>query len=215
MTCVGLLYSQRSKIRSQNRLILDLKCRLHLKVLEYERREINLCSPYPSKCLLLLKGCTACYLSRDRLIKALVINRAFSLSCPWEDLSTYPQKINIPDQWNTHKPASSCFLLSVKNKPQLIHFDFNSCWLRGAPAKSECWPWPLNQFVRLLLTHSCLCKNRSPHRRMNTQTAALWPSGPTLSPLCWYRGQEIKSQLAKLVPHVRYIDCSTPSPDDF
>lgn len=105
---------------------------------------INLCSPYPTRCLLFLKTCTSCYLSWDRLINAPVINRAFLLSCPWEDLSTYPPKINIPDQWNTHKPATSRFSPPARceNKPQLVRFDFNSCWLKEAPAKSEPWPWP-------------------------------------------------------------------------
>lgn len=66
----------------------------------YEKM-INLCSLYLTRCLLLLKTCTSCYLSWDRLINVPVINRVLSLSCPWEDLSTYPLKINIPDQWNT------------------------------------------------------------------------------------------------------------------
>lgn len=68
---------------------------------------INLLSLYPTRYLLLLWTCTSCYLSWDRLINVPVINRAFSLSRPWEDLSTYPLKINIPDQWNTHNPATS------------------------------------------------------------------------------------------------------------
>lgn len=63
---------------------------------------VSLCIAYLACCLLLLKTC-ACNLSWDRLIIVPLINRAFSLSCPWEDLSTYPLKINIPDQWNTHQ----------------------------------------------------------------------------------------------------------------
>lgn len=119
-------------------LVVDITCRLHFRMSKYDKM-INLCSPYPTRCLLFLKTCTSCYLSWDRLINAPVINRAFLLSCPWEDLSTYPPKINIPDQWNTHKPATSRFSPPARceNKPQLVRFDFNSCWLKEAPAKSE------------------------------------------------------------------------------
>lgn len=64
------------------------------------KKKVNLFSPYLTWCLLLLKTCT-CNLSWDQLIIVPLINTVFSLSCPWEDLSTYPLKINIPDQWNT------------------------------------------------------------------------------------------------------------------
>lgn len=109
-------------------LIMDNTCGL-----KYEKR-INLCSPYPTRSPLLLKTCTSCYLSWDRLINAPVINMAFSLSCPWEDLSTYPLKINIPDQWSAQTPATSSYSHPApsENKPQLVRFDFNSCWARGA-----------------------------------------------------------------------------------
>lgn len=91
---------------------------------------IDLCSPYLTRCLLLLNTCTP-YLSWDRLINVPVINRVFSLSCPWEDLSTYPLKINIPDQWTTQNSYLQ-FPAYFENKPQLVQFDLNSCWLRGA-----------------------------------------------------------------------------------
>lgn len=121
------------------------------------KKEINWCSPYPTKYLLLLKTCTSCYLSWDRLINAPVINRAFSLSCPWEDLSTYPQKINIPDQWNTHKPATSGFLLSVKINRNWSVLILTAVGWEG-PGKIWVLTLALFQFVRLELTHSRPCK---------------------------------------------------------
>lgn len=92
-----------------------------------------------TRCLLLLKTYPCCDLSWDQLINAPVINKAFSLSRPWEDLSTYPPKINVPDQWSTRKAATSGFSHPARceNKLQLAPFNFDSCWLRGAPAKSE------------------------------------------------------------------------------
>lgn len=123
--CVTEVVSILAETSLRIRLVADIRCRLHFRMSKYEKM-INLCSPYPTRCLLLLKTCTSCYLSWDRLINAPVINRAFLLSCPWEDLSTYPPKINIPDQWNTHKPATSSFShpAQCENKPQLVRFWF-------------------------------------------------------------------------------------------
>lgn len=83
-------------------------------------------------------------------------------------------------------PLVSHILLSVK-----INHNWSSLVLTVASWERPSLIWALTlaliQFVRLLLTHSCLCK-RSPHTECrNTQTAALWPSGCILSTLLLWR----------------------------
>ena len=74
-------------------------------------------------------------------------------------------------------PPVSHIPLSVKINHNWSGFDFNSCWLKEAPAKSEPWPWPSFNLPAYCSPTRVFVKKQYPHwiyECSNSCTMTFW-----------------------------------------